>query len=41
MKLHQSTDTTPSTKPLPLLLTDLRTASVLNGAAAVGILETL
>jgi hypothetical protein len=36
--MKQSTDTAPTTKPLPLLLTDLRTAAVLNGAAAVGIL---
>lgn len=28
----------PSTKPLPVLLTDLRTTAVLNGIAAVGIL---
>lgn len=38
MKLHQSTDAAPATKPLPLLLTDLRTAAFLNGCAAVGIL---
>jgi hypothetical protein len=37
MKFNQSVDAQP-TKPLPLLLTDLRTAAVLNGAAAVGIL---
>jgi hypothetical protein len=36
--MKQSTDTAPTTKPLPVLLTDLRTAAVLNGAAAVGIL---
>jgi hypothetical protein len=36
--MKQSTDTAPTTKPLPVLLTDLRTAAFLNGVAAVGIL---